>query len=491
MNIKLLLPIFLVLFAPVYSFAQIDTLANRYKKDFDAFKQSIQKEHQQFKDKNDSIFIQFLKDSWSSFDVFYKTKTAPPKPVVQPSLPDIPPPVHDKLKKEPIDSSQLIHISSPAEKAIKPDIREAPAATGGIANSRLAFDFYGNPMAFPFPPFELPVNTTIKAESISSYFGQISSMPDLQGFIDFLRNQKNKYHLNDWGYLKLIRASSETIIREPAGQILYTWALLLKSGYNVKIGFSTNEVFLLIPYEQEIFNSFYITQNGVTYYILTNSTDSGTMPSITVHKADYPGNRKLSLSMKELPVFANSGTEREFSWQDKKFKVVSDKGLIDFFNEYPFCGFNVYFSCPLSATSLQSLDAFFLPLFKGLGETEKVSLLLRFLQRSFSYRTDKEQFGRERYLFANETLFYPYSDCEDRSVLFSRLVKHYTGLPCVAMNFPGHVSVAINFTGEINGDRIRFNNSDYLVCDPTYLNAGIGKLPPEYAESQFEIVTFE
>lgn len=53
----------------------------------------------------------------------------------------------------------------------------------------------------------------------------------------------------------------------------------------------------------------------------------------------------------------------------------------------------------------------------GKGEREAAELLLHYLHRAFPYKTDEAQFGIERTLFAEEMYYYPYSDCEDRSIL--------------------------------------------------------------------------
>ncbi len=48
----------------ISAFAQYDSIVNTFQKDFDQFKQSIEQEHRQFLNTNDSVFAKFLKDSW-------------------------------------------------------------------------------------------------------------------------------------------------------------------------------------------------------------------------------------------------------------------------------------------------------------------------------------------------------------------------------------------------------------------------------------------
>jgi arginine/lysine/ornithine decarboxylase len=59
-------------------------------------------------------------------------------------------------------------------------------------------------------------------------------------------------------------------------------------------------------------------------------------------------------------------------------------------------------------------------------------------------------------------------------VLFARLVKRYTGLPVIGLDYPGHVSVGVCFSTPVPGDSVQFRKRNYLICDPTIINAKVG-----------------
>lgn len=103
-----------------------------------------------------------------------------------------------------------------------------------------------------------------------------------------------------------------------------------------------------------------------------------------------------------------------------------------------------------------------------------MEILLDLVQRGIPYKHDLQQFREENYLFADETLFYPFADCEDRAVLFARLVKHYTGLDVVGLDYPDHVSAAVKLNEDNPGDYILVNDQRYYICDPTYIGAKPG-----------------
>jgi hypothetical protein len=112
------------------------------------------------------------------------------------------------------------------------------------------------------------------------------------------------------------------------------------------------------------------------------------------------------------------------------------------------------------------------------------------VQTAFEYKTDPEQFGREKPLFPDETLFYPFSDCEDRAILFAYLVRHMLGLDVVALDYPGHIATAVMFSTDIAGDSIVFHGKKYIICDPTYVNADVGASMPEFKNVKPNVIVF-
>ena len=118
----------------------------------------------------------------------------------------------------------------------------------------------------------------------------------------------------------------------------------------------------------------------------------------------------------------------------------------------------------------------------------RVNILLDFIQHALSYATDDKQFGYENYLFPEETLHYPSIDCEDRSILLSQLVKHYTGLNCIGLTYPGHVTLAVNFPNSMEGSYVNYEGKRYYICDPTYIGAKPGMLMPEFKNENPEII---
>ena len=480
-KVFLISSILLFVFQPV--FAQIDTIANSFLQEFDKFKQDIQQEHQQFKTDNDSVFAKFLKDSWEEFDVFYKEKPAASKPVKQPVFNKKNIALPSEIKVTPADSAQ----NNPTQPEPKGEEKPAQLYESG-GRAMINFDFYGLKNTFPNPG-KLPEINRINAENISYYFENTCNLRVITDLVNELRQTKQRMHLNDWGYYKLVQKVAQSVEPKPYRQTLFTWVVMLKSGYNVKTGYTMDEAFLLLPADEQIFANRYLTINDVHYYIQSSQDGNKPFPKMMVHTNKYPDSRNISLKMIEVPLLGVFDSERKIVFKKDTFCVFINKTLIDFYNDYPVCDLKVYFSTPVSETNLGQLDKFFMPKFEGKSEKQKVEILLDFVQNIFAYQTDSAQFGKEKYLFPDEVFYYPYSDCEDRAILFSRLVKHYTSFDCVGLDFPTHVNTAVCFGESPQGAFIKVNNKYYTICDPTYVNAPIGYLHSKYESFQPKIIS--
>jgi hypothetical protein len=99
--------------------------------------------------------------------------------------------------------------------------------------------------------------------------------------------------------------------------------------------------------------------------------------------------------------------------------------------------------------------------------------------------------GHDRAFFAQETLYYPYCDCEDRAILFSRLVRDLVGLDVVLLYYPGHLAAAVGFNNDERGDYLTYKNRKYVVCDPTYINAGVGRTMPGMNNQEAQVIALK
>ena len=138
----------------------------------------------------------------------------------------------------------------------------------------------------------------------------------------------------------------------------------------------------------------------------------------------------------------------------------------------------IYANTPLSPDVANDLYPKFREILAGKGKMQAVAMLLDFVQTAFVYEYDDKIWGCDRPFFAEETLYYPYCDCEDRSVLFSRLVRDLLGLRVILVYYPGHLATAVCLEEDVSGDSFMVGGERYTICDPTYIGAPVGRTMP-------------
>lgn len=163
---------------------------------------------------------------------------------------------------------------------------------------------------------------------------------------------------------------------------------------------------------------------------------------------------------------------------------------MQFMAGYPCVDFHIYAESEPSEAFLQSMDMELRPAVQGKSQEEAVNILLHFVQYAFDYQTDQEQFGYERWFFPEETIASRYSDCEDRAILFSQLVRRLLNMEVVLIYYPGkHLATAVKFDNpNTQGDYLTVDGKKFLICDPTYIGATLGMGMPSLKQVPIEVI---
>ena len=477
--------------------------------DYEEWLKQEQKKIEDYKNEQDRLFMKFLEDDWKQFQVFQGLKVDDtPKPA---DIPEIEPQPLKQTEKERDDTIQEIDVpkthksfKSPqadlkAKPATKPEqIKQeevkkpqpAPKTKTNVASINV--DFFEAPVSIPD---ESSLKISLKGkpnnESIAAYWKNISNAK-FESTLDKAESYKKSLALNDWGYCSLLYSIGKKINKgDKTDALLFTWFMLNKSGYEAKVGYSNNNVYLLLPSKDDIFGAPYFTIDKKRFYVISLDGKELQLGSMYTYQGDYPkATRTISLDMNSLPVLgSNVPRQVKFSYNGKKYtiKYTYNKNVVNYLNTYPHTVYPIYFSTPLMDQSYASLVEQLKPILSGKSKSEALNILLRFVQTAFEYKTDQQQFGKEKCLFAEETLYYPYCDCEDRSIIFAYLVKKLLGLEVIGLDYPGHIATAVKISN-VDGDSVLFNGSTYLICDPTYINANIGMSMPRYKNVKPEII---
>jgi hypothetical protein len=353
-------------------------------------------------------------------------------------------------------------------------------------------NYYGSRKNFPLPQnYRVEIEEPFTNAKIAEFWKEAGSK-DFGGVIAELTDQRGNMKLNDWGYFLLVKNMADQIYPESINKKhLLMWYLLVKSGYKTRVGLVEKQVYLFIPAVNNIYEVPFIRTSNSDHpqYILNFDDIWGTQligKKISTYDGDYPGTEKyLDMNLYDFPAIENKIAEKKlhFTYQGKSYSVPVkyNNASVEFYKYYPHTEFGVYFNAAVCNESKTSLIKSLKVVIDGKPEPVAANIILRFVQTAFEYKTDEPNFGREKPLFVEETLHYNFSDCEDRAVLYSFLIKNLLGLKVVGVKYPGHVATAVNFNVDVKGEYLEMEGERYTICDPTYINAYIGMAMPEFS----------
>jgi len=484
--------------------------------DFSKWKQEYQSSFQEYKDKRDKEFSSFLKAQWTEMELLRgverdntpkpaKVPVAKPQPKEPPiHLPEPgrvpgPAPVADSIKSEPIvlqpelpkpETVVLQPVQMP-EQVIKTVMPAKPTMVR--KGRKLVVNYLGGLHTFYYDQ-KLKVNlpSRISKKVISDFWSAVS-LADYDGLIEQIDETSNKLQLNDWAYALLVHEISRQLYASESDQSLFTWFVLAKGNYQSRIAYNDHKIYLLVPARQPLYAVPYFTFNKVRYYAISFDGHEQSLGQVYTYDGNYPGaDKSLNMQISNEILVEGPATKRDlsFDYDGKRYeiKITYDQERIRFMDTYPQLDLEWYFKGKVSMSASIQLQQQLSQYMQGMDEQKAVNFLLRFVQTSLRYKTDEGQFGKENYLFPEETLHYPYSDCEDRSILFAWLVHSLLGMEVVGLDYPGHVATAVRFKGNVGGDSVMYNGNRYVVTDPTYINASAGMAMPEFKGKKPEII---
>ncbi|MDE7381283.1 MAG: hypothetical protein K2N03_04045, partial [Muribaculaceae bacterium] len=373
------------------------------------------------------------------------------------------------------------HIDDvPQPKPIEP-IPEVPSPL----NEYFTFKFYGHTCNIRLPK-ELKINLTdCQPISIAEGWKKLSK-DDLNNTIRDCIETRIRYSLCDWAYLQFLEGLGKKCCTNKNEATLLTAFLFCQSGYQMRIGVDSGYLVMLYASKHQIYDKTYFNIDGTYFYPLTKASRS-----FSICNAIFKGETPMSLMINTYQNLGSAQSEvrtiNSRRYSNMAIQTTVNTDLIEFYNSYPSSeiGGNMmtcwamYADTPLSTETRNILYPALRQLINGKTPLQSVQMLLNWVQTGFVYEYDDKVWGYDRAFFAEETLYYPYCDCEDRSILFSRIVRDLLDLDVALIYYPGHLAAAVCFgDDEINGDTMIIDGRMFTVCDPTYIGAPVGLQMP-------------
>jgi hypothetical protein len=435
---------------------------------FEDFQKIQHIEFQSYKDANDLAFSKYLKEPWDE----YKTKISPA--------------LYKKQKPKTITPALQKHINSvgPLVQITLPELKDMNLTRESAVVEKKDFNilFFGQKIGFDidnqmknakfYPQNQVGITNFFNTMAASQY----------ESIVETIQKISKKFELNDWGTYQLVKKVSESLYENNDSRKLFSWFIFNKLGYEVKVALANKHVVVMYSSQKIIYATPRFTFDKKEFYVIA-SYAKGFSEKVFTYKQNYPNATKsFDLSLKKFPHWNQDLRRKELSFKQfsKKylFSYTYDKNLIDFMATYPQADYETYFNAPMSERAYNDIADDIKKYIDGKKSSVAINFVLNFVQKAFIYERDQEQFSREKVMFADETLYYLKSDCEDRAILFAHLVKRLFGITVIGVKYKDHMATALYIP--MKGDSVKAGLRRFVIADPTYINANIGESMPKY-----------
>lgn len=451
-------------------------MAQNTNSDYQAFRKGVLGSYDSFRETILENYAEYLQGVWNEYEQFRGiSRNKKPKPSIAP--------------KADVKSQDVTPIQSDPE--VKPTMQPVPT-DNPIPVKPIAPSTLPN-MSFPFYGMKLStilchVQTVkgVEHQAIAKAWDAYRQDRVMKDIIRSLQSLAMMYGLNDWFTFELVRNYTEASCKNPESKTVLQHFLLVNMGYDVRLASCGNQLLLLVPFNQQVYERSYLVIDGKKYYAFyddsTNKVQNAGVYTCRLPNATDKG-RNIDLTMRGGHLGIKTGVAHRFSLSDGKILLQGsvDAGTMEAIRHYPQTDIPFYAMSTIDANFHQSLLAQVSEQIRGCSEKESVSKILHFVQYAFDYATDGEQHGYEKPYFIEEDFYYPKNDCEDRAILFAFLVRNVLGLAVHLVQYPGHECTAVNFKAtQMNGDGYMYKGKAFYICDPTYIGASIGQCMPDY-----------
>lgn len=452
----------------------------------DSYRQQRQREFQDFKDSIHDDFVRYLEHLWTEYQLFSgEPSPRSIKPVEQPHLDTLE--TDDTLKVDTqIPYGRLTDIQEVSSAAFLP-----PAGIATLQKRNFTVQFYGRELTIALPDKVAREKLSgIRERHVARFWKKLveNNADQCAAALD---QQRRNLYLGDWGLFDLIRHFSAAVFPDhPDEQAVFSVFLLGTMHYDARVGRMDDRLVMLVNTGNRLYDIPYVQIDSVRYYAFGNMPKKGRLHTYDRQMAS--ANRPIDMHLAYSPRLGGELSQKTYSYTlfGRKVSFRTNQPLMDFYARYPQTELTVYANAAMEEAFAAAIEREMRPFVEGKSSVGALNTLLEFMQQGFKYQTDRKQFGREKNFFCEENFYYPTNDCEDRAVLFARMVKVLLGYDVVLLEYTDHVATAVQIPGrKIRGQHLDLQGERYMVCDPTCIGAAVGDLSRKYRNKKANIVS--
>lgn len=485
---------------------------------FEEFRKGIHKDFDQFKTRILEHYADFLAGEWHEYESLEaEQKYSSPKPSSIPvaeyiesdeaseqkkntllrmgfgkmagSLADYATPTNSPVL-DWIRSSANLYNAKAEETSIPKEDANTSAETADILSTNgivseydgEIFNFYG--MKFALPKVDFSIRDSIKSTLDFSYQWQEFEKEKLADrVIPGIKKIQEVSGISDYLVFEMIMAYLDNKFpgADDASKMSATHYILTNMGFGVRIAMdNNNNPFILIPFTTKIFGrsglklakTFYVFSTPGRPHVNRVGLNSPYLPDNAASGADL----NLHIDRLNLPM-----KPYHYSFEHNGLKIEGDmnENVIPMLYRYPQMETTEFAKSSLLPDVRNDVVNQLKNQLGGEDPIESADKILSLIQYSFPYACDDEFHGFEKPYFFEETLFYPKSDCEDRSIFYSYLLWNALNVENDLIAYPNHEATALK-ADKVWGGMSHYTDgtSKYFISDPTYLGAPTGQCMP-------------
>lgn len=372
-------------------------------------------------------------------------------------------------------------------------------AAGGLgqpASSELEFPFYGQSLCAA--TLDAVKVKSVRDNDVFQAWREYQKR-DVTPAISSLQALSEQMGLNDWFVFQLVRDYVDGLLCDasPTDRVLLEHLLLVKMGYDVRLARTERQLLLLVPFDQEVYEHSFIRIGNKDYYLFFDALKADLDERSVVYpcdpsRKDVGKGRVLSLLFTDKALKVSSDENKLCDYDDGIIHVACsiDAAVIRMLRSYPLMNLQCYATSVVLPQFHDEILGQLTPQLADMSQCDAADALLHFVQYVFGYEEDIDQYGEEKINFVEESFYYDYNDCEDRSILYAFLIQSLLGLDVQFVHYPGHECTAVRFTDcNPRGNGYYYGKDYYLICDPSYVGGTIGRCMPRYRAMQPTVKT--
>lgn len=291
-------------------------MAQNTNSDYQAFRKGVLGSYDSFRKTVLEDYAEYLQGIWDEYEQFRGIKRdKEPKPSIAP--------------KADVKPQDVTPVQSVPE--VKPTIQPTPVLTDSpipvkpIASNTLPnmyFSFYGMKLSTVLCHAQTIVD--IEHQAIAKAWDAYRQDRVMKDIIRSLQSLSMTYGLNDWFTFELVRNYTEAICKNTASKIVLQHFLIVNMGYDVRLASCGDQLLLLVPFKQQVYERSYLVIDGKKYYAFYDDSTSK-IQNAGVYTCRLPNEtdkgRNIDLTIRGGNIGIKTGVAHRFSMSDGKISL--------------------------------------------------------------------------------------------------------------------------------------------------------------------------